>query len=43
MKTYIGTKMLQGMPMTRQEYTDYRGWELPHDELHLANEEGFLV
>ena len=32
MKTYIGVKIIEAMPMTRQEYNDYRGWELPADE-----------
>lgn len=51
MKTYMGTKAILARPMNRQEYNDYRGWELPADE-NGANEnganengadEGFLV
>lgn len=40
---YIGTKAVLAAPMTRQEYNDYRGWQLPEDESHLANEQGYLV
>lgn len=43
MKKYIGTKLVQATPMTRQAYNDYRGWKLPEDEAHLWNEDGFLV
>lgn len=32
MNTFIGTKVIQAKPMTRQEYNDYRGWQLPADE-----------
>lgn len=32
MKNYIGTKRIKATPMNRQEYNDYRGWELPSDE-----------
>jgi hypothetical protein len=42
-KLHIGTKLILALAMTRQEYNDYRGWELPEDEKHLANENGFLV
>lgn len=38
---YIGTKLIDAQPMTRQEYNDYRGWELPSDE--DGSDEGFLV
>lgn len=41
-KLHIGTKLILALAMTRQEYNDYRGWELPEDEKHLANENGFL-
>lgn len=40
---HIGTKLIIAIAMTRIQYNDYRGWELPEDEKHLANEEGFLV
>lgn len=32
MTTYIGTKLVKLLPMSRQEYNDYRGWTLPADE-----------
>lgn len=32
MQTYIGTKVIQAKPMTRKEYNDLRGWEVPADE-----------
>ena len=41
MKTYIGTKRINAKPMTRQEYNDFRGWDLPADE--NGNDEGYLV
>ena len=41
MKQYIGVKIIQAKPMSRQEYNDYRGWELPADE--NGSDEGFLV
>jgi len=40
---YIGTKLIVGECMTRQEYSDFRRWDLPEDEKHLADEEGMLV
>jgi hypothetical protein len=43
MVAFIGTKSVLAAPMTRQEYNDYRGWQLPEDESHLANEQGYLV
>lgn len=43
MKMHIGTKMILATAMTRQQYNDYRGWILPENEAHLANEDGFLV
>ena len=42
-KLHIGTKLILSIAMTRIEYNNYRGWELPEDEKHLANEKGFLV
>lgn len=41
MKQYIGTKLINAQPMTRQAYNDFRGWQLPADE--DGNDEGFLV
>lgn len=41
MKTYIGTKVIHALPMTRQAYNDYRGWELPANE--DGADEGYLV
>lgn len=43
MKKFLGTKLIVATPMTRQEYNDYRGWELPADEKDLAQEAGMLV
>lgn len=41
MKTYIGTKIIKAMPMTRLAYNEFRGWPLPADE--NGSDEGFLV
>lgn len=41
MQRYVGTKYLSAKPMTRGEYNDYRGWELPVGE--QASDEGYLV
>lgn len=41
MTTYIGTKLIQATPMTRQQYNDYRGWQLPADE--CGDDDGYLV
>lgn len=41
MKQYIGVKLINAKPMTRIEYNNFRGWELPADE--NGNDEGFLV
>jgi len=32
MEKYLGVKEVLAKPMTRQEYNDYRGWELPENE-----------
>lgn len=40
-KTYIGTKVVRAMPMTRRAYNDYRGWGLPANE--NGDDAGFLV
>lgn len=41
MVRHIGTKMINAKPMTRQEYIDFRGWQLPDDE--DGSDEGYLV
>lgn len=41
MKTYIGTKIIKAVPMTRAEYNAVRGWEVPADE--NGADEGYLV
>ncbi|EGR2972443.1 DUF2829 domain-containing protein [Vibrio parahaemolyticus] len=41
MKTYIGTKIILAVAMSRQQYNDYRGWTLPDNE--NGDDEGFLV
>lgn len=40
---HLGHKLIKAAPMTRKEYNDYRGWDLPQDENHIANEQGYLV
>lgn len=41
MKTYIGTKVINAIDMTRAAYNILRGWELPADE--NGDDEGYLV
>lgn len=41
MKKHIGVKLVDAVPMNRQQYDDYRGWELPSNE--NGSDEGFLV
>ena len=41
MKQYIGTKVISSMPMTRAEYNEYRGWDLPGNEDGM--DDGYLV
>lgn len=41
MNTYVGTKIVNALPMTRGEYNEYRGWALPADE--DGADEGYLV
>lgn len=41
MKKYFGKKVINAMPMSRQEYNDFRGWELPADE--DGSDDGFIV
>ncbi len=43
MQKYIGVKLIHAEPMTREQYNEYRGWELPVDEIHLKDEPGYLV
>ena len=38
---YTGTKTVYALPMTRQEYNDYRRWTLPDDE--DGADKGYLV
>jgi hypothetical protein len=40
-KTYIGTKVVYAVPMSRQTYNDLRSWELPSDE--NGDDPGYLV
>ena len=40
-KTYFGTKQIMASAMTRLEYNDYRGWDLPDDE--DGSDDGYLV
>ena len=40
-KIYIGVKHINAKPMTRLEYNQLRGWELPSDE--NGSDKGFLV
>lgn len=39
--TYLGTKVIHAVAMTRLEYNQYRGWELPKDE--DGEDNGYLV
>lgn len=41
MISYIGVKAIKATPMTRKEYNDYRGWELPSSE--DGSDKGYLV
>jgi hypothetical protein len=38
---YIGTKLIQAVPMNRADYNLYRGWQLPANE--NGADEGYLV
>ena len=38
---YIGTKIIKATLITKKEYCDYRGWEVPSDE--DPNEEVYIV
>lgn len=39
--TYLGTKVIHAVAMTRADYNIYRGWELPKDE--HGDDNGYLV
>lgn len=39
--TYYGTKKIAAHPMSRAEYNDFRGWQLPENE--NGADEGYLV
>ena len=41
MKKYDGTKELKAIPMNKEEYCQYRQWEVPSNE--NPKEEGYLV
>lgn len=41
MQKYVGSKIVAAEPMTRLEYNQYRGWELPADE--NGTDDGYLV
>ena len=41
MQRYIGTKLINAKPMTRQEYNAFRGWTVPADE--NPADSGYLV
>jgi hypothetical protein len=41
MKTYIGTKIIRALPMSRIDYNNLRGWTLPADE--NGDDAGYLV
>ena len=41
MKKYVGTKELKAIPMNKEEYCQYRQWEVPSNE--NPKEEGYLV
>lgn len=41
MQQYYGVKLINAKPMTRQEYNDFRGWNLPANE--NGADEGFIV
>ncbi len=41
MKKYVGTKVIEASPMTRGDYNNYRGWQIPADE--NPGDAGYLV
>lgn len=40
---FCGFKKIIAVPMTRIEYNNYRGWQLPAEEAPLADDAGYLV
>lgn len=41
LEMHIGTKLVKAAPMSRGEYNNYRGWQIPPDE--DPNDKGFLI
>jgi lysine/ornithine N-monooxygenase len=41
LETYIGTRIITALPMSRLEYNEYRSWQLPSNE--EGSDEGYLV
>jgi hypothetical protein len=41
LQKFLGKKQVLAKPMTRKEYNDYRGWQLPKEE--NGEDEGMLV
>ena len=41
MRQYVGTKMIHAEPMTRGEYNQYRGWQIPENE--NPEDEGYHI
>ena len=41
LRNYIGVKQIRATPMTRLEYNNYRGWEIPDNE--NPDDSGYLV
>lgn len=41
MKKYVGTKVIEASLMTRGDYNNYRGWQIPADE--NPEDKGYLV
>lgn len=42
-KQFLTTKIVEVKEMSRKEYVESRGWKLPEDEKHLADERVFMV
>lgn len=41
LKQYVGVRVVNAKPMTRQEYNDFRGWQVPENENPKGD--GYLV
>jgi lysine/ornithine N-monooxygenase len=41
LNTYVGTRIITALPMSRLEYNQYRSWQLPSNE--EGSDEGYLV